>query len=58
MTSKAGYTVTRLLYMISNNLLQSSTIDTLVGEGFNTFRIPILMERIIPNFMTGSIAVA
>ena len=39
-------------------MLQSSTIDTLVGEGFNIFRIPILMERIIPNSMTGSIASA
>jgi len=32
----------------------NSTIDTLVGDGFNIFRIPILMERLIPGEMTGS----
>ncbi|KAF2810512.1 endo-beta-1,4-glucanase [Mytilinidion resinicola] len=32
-----------------------STIDTFVNQGFNTFRINIMMERIIPNSMTGSL---
>lgn len=36
----------------------SSTIDTLVGKGLNIFRIPILMERIIPTAMTGTVATA
>ncbi|PMD35398.1 glycoside hydrolase family 5 protein [Hyaloscypha variabilis F] len=33
----------------------TSTIDTLVGKGLNIFRIPILMERIIPTSMTGTV---
>jgi len=33
----------------------TSTIDTLVGKGLNIFRIPIMMERIIPTSMTGTI---
>ncbi|KAL3422261.1 cellulase [Phlyctema vagabunda] len=33
----------------------TSTIDTLVSQGSNIFRIPILMERIIPTTMTGSL---
>lgn len=33
--------------------LYSTTIDTLIGDGMNTFRIPFLMERIIPTKMTG-----
>ncbi|KAH8760554.1 extracellular endoglucanase [Diaporthe sp. PMI_573] len=32
-----------------------STIDTLTAKGFNIFRVPILMERIIPSTLTGSI---
>ncbi|KAL1896761.1 hypothetical protein Sste5346_004394 [Sporothrix stenoceras] len=32
-----------------------STIDTLTGKGFNIFRIPIMMERVIPTQMTGTI---
>ncbi|TVY80272.1 putative endo-beta-1,4-glucanase B [Lachnellula suecica] len=32
----------------------TSTIDTLVGQGLNMFRVPILMERIIPTSMTGT----
>jgi len=36
----------------------TSSIDTLIGDGFNLFRIPILMERIIPTTMTGSLATA
>ncbi|KAK4235566.1 glycoside hydrolase [Achaetomium macrosporum] len=32
-----------------------SSIDTLIGKGMNTFRIPIMMERLIPTRMTGSI---
>jgi len=35
-----------------------STIDTLVGDGFNIFRIPFLMERAVPSTLTGSIASA
>ncbi|KAK6080521.1 extracellular endoglucanase [Seiridium cupressi] len=31
-----------------------STIDTLVGKGFNVFRVPTMMERIIPNQLSGS----
>lgn len=27
----------------------------MVGKGFNTFRIPIMMERVIPTKMTGTI---
>lgn len=30
----------------------SSSVDTLIGEGFNFFRIPFLMERLIPNSMS------
>ncbi|KAI9817430.1 MAG: hypothetical protein M1827_001040 [Pycnora praestabilis] len=36
----------------------TSTIDTLTAKGFNIFRIPILMERIIPNEMTGPVNAA
>ena len=32
-----------------------SSIDTLVGKGMTTFRIPIMMERAIPSKMTGTI---
>ncbi|TVY20491.1 putative endo-beta-1,4-glucanase B [Lachnellula arida] len=32
----------------------TSTIDTLVGQGLNIFRVPIMMERIIPTSMTGT----
>ncbi|KAF2201350.1 endo-beta-1,4-glucanase [Delitschia confertaspora ATCC 74209] len=32
-----------------------STIDQFISKGFNTFRINILMERIIPNQLTGSL---
>ncbi|KAH8654485.1 putative endo-beta-1,4-glucanase B [Tricladium varicosporioides] len=32
----------------------SSTIDTLVGKGLNAFRIPIMMERLIPTSMTST----
>ncbi|KAK4209136.1 glycoside hydrolase superfamily [Rhypophila decipiens] len=35
-----------------------STIDTLMSKGFNTFRIPFMMERLIPNQLTGSINTA
>lgn len=31
-----------------------STIDTFVSKGMNTFRINILMERLVPNSMTGT----
>ncbi|KAH6646702.1 glycoside hydrolase superfamily [Truncatella angustata] len=31
-----------------------STIDTLVGKGMNIFRVPTMMERIIPGKLTGS----
>ncbi|KAH7625774.1 glycoside hydrolase superfamily [Sordaria sp. MPI-SDFR-AT-0083] len=32
-----------------------STIDTLIGKGFNTFRVPFMMERLVPNKLTGSV---
>ncbi|CAG8950060.1 hypothetical protein HYFRA_00008292 [Hymenoscyphus fraxineus] len=32
----------------------TSTIDTLVGKGMNIFRVPIMMERLIPNTLTGT----
>ncbi|KAK3934010.1 glycoside hydrolase [Diplogelasinospora grovesii] len=32
-----------------------STIDTMMGKGFNIFRIPIMMERLIPTKMTGTV---
>ncbi|KAK3385591.1 glycoside hydrolase family 5 protein [Podospora didyma] len=32
-----------------------STIDTLIGKGFNTFRIPFMMERLIPTKLTGTV---
>ncbi|KAK3317439.1 glycoside hydrolase superfamily [Cercophora scortea] len=32
-----------------------STIDTMVSKGFNTFRIPFMMERLIPTKMTGTV---
>ncbi|AEO68519.1 8b86b1b1-a110-44df-a455-8d46e0f58f1b [Thermothielavioides terrestris] len=32
-----------------------SSIDTLMSKGMNTFRIPIMMERLIPTKLTGSI---
>jgi len=31
-----------------------STIDTLTAKGINIFRVPIMMERIIPTSMTGT----
>ncbi|CZR51741.1 probable endo-beta-1,4-glucanase B [Phialocephala subalpina] len=33
----------------------TATIDTLVGKGLNIFRIPIMMERVIPSTMTGTV---
>ncbi|KAK0724602.1 glycoside hydrolase family 5 protein [Lasiosphaeris hirsuta] len=35
-----------------------STIDTLVSNGFNTFRIPFMMERLVPNKLDGAINTA
>ncbi|KAK3377369.1 glycoside hydrolase family 5 protein [Lasiosphaeria ovina] len=32
-----------------------SSIDTLMGKGFNTFRIPFMMERLIPTKLTGTV---
>ncbi|KAH6845791.1 glycoside hydrolase family 5 protein [Chaetomium sp. MPI-CAGE-AT-0009] len=32
-----------------------ASIDTLIGQGMNTFRIPIMMERLIPSKMTGTV---
>ncbi|KAI1807730.1 glycoside hydrolase family 5 protein [Daldinia bambusicola] len=32
-----------------------NAISTLIQKGFNTFRIPIMMERIIPEKLTGSV---
>ena len=32
-----------------------SSIDAFIGKGMNTFRIPIMMERVIPSKMTGTI---
>jgi endoglucanase len=32
----------------------TSSIDTLMSKGLNTFRIPFLMERLAPNGITGS----
>lgn len=32
-----------------------TTIDTFIAKGMNTFRVNIMMERIIPNQMTGSL---
>lgn len=34
--------------------LNLSTIDTFIAQGMNTFRVNILMERLIPGSMTGS----
>ncbi|KAI9733888.1 MAG: hypothetical protein M1834_002543 [Cirrosporium novae-zelandiae] len=36
----------------------NSTITTLVSDGFNAFRIPFSMERLIPDEMTGDFASA
>ncbi|PVH89056.1 glycoside hydrolase family 5 protein [Cadophora sp. DSE1049] len=33
----------------------TSTIDTLVGKGMNTFRVAFMMERLIPTTMTGTV---
>ena len=33
----------------------TSSVDTLMGKGFNIFRIPFLMERLVPNSLTGSV---
>ncbi|KAH8601353.1 putative endo-beta-1,4-glucanase B [Bisporella sp. PMI_857] len=33
----------------------TSTIDTLASQGLNTFRIAIMMERLIPTTLTGSV---
>ncbi|KAK4120672.1 glycoside hydrolase family 5 protein [Parathielavia appendiculata] len=35
-----------------------SSIDTLIGKGMNTFRVAIMMERLIPNKMTGNVDAA
>ncbi|KAI5245174.1 glycoside hydrolase [Aureobasidium subglaciale] len=35
-----------------------STISTFVGKGMNTFRVNFLMERLVPNQMTGSLDAA
>ncbi|KAK4145114.1 glycoside hydrolase [Dichotomopilus funicola] len=32
-----------------------ATIDTLVSQGFNTFRIPFSMERLVPTELTGAV---
>ncbi|KAK4508707.1 hypothetical protein PRZ48_002446 [Zasmidium cellare] len=32
-----------------------STIDTFISQGLNTFRINVLMERLVPDQMTGSL---
>ncbi|KAI0445530.1 glycoside hydrolase family 5 protein [Xylaria telfairii] len=32
-----------------------NAINTMIGKGMNTFRIPFLMERLIPNQLTGAI---
>lgn len=33
----------------------TSAIDILMADGMNIFRIPILMERIVPTSMTGTV---
>ncbi|KAG9228309.1 putative endo-beta-1,4-glucanase B [Amylocarpus encephaloides] len=33
----------------------TSTVDTLIGRGMNAFRVPIMMERLIPTTMTGNL---
>ncbi|ORY72171.1 cellulase [Pseudomassariella vexata] len=35
-----------------------STIDTLVAEGYNIFRVPFLMERMAPSGLTGTFSAA
>jgi len=35
-----------------------STIDTLTGDGFNIFRLPFSMERMVPTTLTGTVAAA
>ncbi|KAK0672211.1 glycoside hydrolase superfamily [Cercophora samala] len=35
-----------------------SSIDTLIGKGFNTFRIAFMMERIVPNKLDGPLDAA
>ncbi|KAI5928138.1 glycoside hydrolase family 5 protein [Camillea tinctor] len=32
-----------------------AAITTMINQGFNTFRIPIMMERLVPNQLTGAI---
>ncbi|KAI0974889.1 glycoside hydrolase family 5 protein [Xylaria arbuscula] len=32
-----------------------NAINTLIGKGMNTFRIPIMMERLIPSQLTGTV---
>ncbi|KAI1271526.1 glycoside hydrolase family 5 protein [Xylaria sp. FL0933] len=32
-----------------------NAVNTMIGKGMNTFRIPIMMERFIPNQMTGTV---
>ncbi|TVY32370.1 Endo-beta-1,4-glucanase B [Lachnellula subtilissima] len=36
----------------------TSSVDTLMAKGFNIFRIPFLMERLVPNSLTGSVDAA
>lgn len=38
--------------------MQRSTIDTLVADGMNIFRIALMMERLVPNSMTGALDAA
>ncbi|TVY16948.1 putative endo-beta-1,4-glucanase B [Lachnellula arida] len=35
-----------------------SSVDTLMGKGFNIFRIPFLMERLVPGSLTSSVNAA
>ena len=35
----------------------TSSIDTLVSQGFKIFRVPFLMERMVPNTLTGYVVV-
>ncbi|KAL9085997.1 MAG: hypothetical protein Q9159_004390 [Coniocarpon cinnabarinum] len=36
----------------------TTSLDTLISQGFNIFRVPFLMERMVPNRLTGSVAQA
>ena len=58
--SGAEFTQTSLPGVYGTDFIfpSSSTIDTLMSEGFNIFRIPFLMERMAPTSLAGPLATA